>query len=119
MKTRLLIIAGITVAISAAVGLSLVNDFTNTQNPNECWYQDDDGQIKPCVIGTGEWPISFSPWPEQNCDEICQESNAEHVEMVGISYGHQWILIIILMILILVGVSIGIIYGVKAWRKRK
>lgn len=101
---------------------SHVNDFRDTENPNECWYQDDDGKIKPCVIETDGWPSSFSPWPEQNCDEICQESKIEHAEMSGmswISYGHQWILTILLMIVILIAIPVGIIFGVKIWRKRK
>lgn len=101
---------------------SHVNDFRDTGNPNECWFQDDDGEIKPCVIDTGVWPTLFSPWPEQNCDEICQESNVEHAEMLGmspISYGHQWILTILLMIVVLIAISVGIIFSIKIWRNRK
>ena len=40
-------------------------------------------------------------------------------ELSMISYGNQWILIIILMVLILIGMSVGIILGVKFWKKRK
>jgi len=29
---------------------SHVDDFRATKNPNECWYQDDDGNIIPCTI---------------------------------------------------------------------
>jgi len=29
---------------------SHVNDFQDTKNPNECWYQDDDGNIVTCTI---------------------------------------------------------------------
>ena len=29
---------------------SHVDDFQDTENPNECWYQDDDGNIVPCAI---------------------------------------------------------------------
>jgi hypothetical protein len=40
-------------------------------------------------------------------------------DTLTISYGHQWILTILLMIIVLIAISIGIIFGVKAWRKRK
>ena len=36
-----------------------------------------------------------------------------------ISYGHQWILKIILIVIILIVISIGTILGIKMWRKRK
>lgn len=28
-----------------------VNDFRDTKNPNDCWYQEDDGNIVPCKMG--------------------------------------------------------------------
>jgi hypothetical protein len=30
---------------------SHVNDSRDTKNLNECWYQDDDGNITPCRMG--------------------------------------------------------------------
>lgn len=96
----------------------------NDANPysNECWVQDNDGEIKPCVMDMDELSIPFSLWPEQNCDEICQESNANHREMMEISlisYGYQWTLKVLLIIIILIVIFIGIVFGVKSWRKRK
>ncbi|QLH10856.1 hypothetical protein [Nitrosarchaeum sp. AC2] len=32
---------------------SHVNDFQDTKNPNDCKYQDDDGNILPCTMGNG------------------------------------------------------------------
>ena len=122
MKTRILIIVGLIILVISGTGLLFLNDSRNTENPNECWVQDDDGEIRPCVIDTGVWPTVFSPWQDQNCDEICQELNAEHAEMSGmsqISYGHQWILTIVLMIAALIAISVGVIFGVKIWRKRR
>lgn len=37
-----------------------VNDFRNTQNPSECWYQEDDGSMTPCKMGDEkslEWAV--------------------------------------------------------------
>ena len=36
-----------------ALDESHVVDSKNTQNPNECWYQDDDGNLFPCKIDDG------------------------------------------------------------------
>lgn len=48
-----------------------VIDSRNTGNPNECWYDDGDGNIKPCIIETG--PILWDPFypTELNCDDEC------------------------------------------------
>ena len=40
-------------------------------------------------------------------------------DVLEISYGHQWLLKIILIITILIVAIVGIIIGVKIWRKRK
>ncbi|MCA9828693.1 MAG: hypothetical protein KC444_09980 [Nitrosopumilus sp.] len=40
-------------------------------------------------------------------------------DVLMISYGHQWALKIILIILVLITMSVGIILGLKIWRKRK
>ena len=40
-------------------------------------------------------------------------------EALTISYGHQWALTIILIILVLITISVGLIVGLKIWRKRK
>ena len=65
MKTRVLIIIGIIVTISVVTSLSFVNDSRDTKNPNECWYQEDGGEIKPCVADTVGLPI-----PQEGfCDE--------------------------------------------------
>jgi len=46
---------------------SHVSDSRDTKNPNECWYQEDDGNITPCrmgpdVDGTGMFLILFWPY---------------------------------------------------------
>ena len=33
-------------------------DFKNTANPNECWYQDDDGTMVPCKMGSDEFDMA-------------------------------------------------------------
>ncbi len=50
MKTRLLIIIGVIISMFFVASLSLISDFRHTGNPNECWYQDDDDEIIPCVV---------------------------------------------------------------------
>ncbi len=85
MKNRLLIIIGIVVVSSTGFFVlgpsqghiaqyfltdkqfeemfldeSHVNDFRDTQNPSECWYQEDDGSMTPCKMGDEksiEWTI--------------------------------------------------------------
>ena len=44
-----------------ALDESRVNDFRDTANPNECWYQDDDGNLLPCKIdGVGYgWAVGM------------------------------------------------------------
>ena len=43
-------------------------DSKSTQNPNECWYQEDDGSITPCKIDDGGsmmfgmFLVVFWPW---------------------------------------------------------
>ena len=51
------------------LGESHVNDFRDTQNPNECWYQEDDGSLTPCKIDDGGpsmmfgmFLVVFWPW---------------------------------------------------------
>ncbi|MFQ5496747.1 MAG: hypothetical protein ACE5DU_02545 [Nitrosopumilus sp.] len=54
--------------------------------------------------------------------ENCEECGIEYSEMSGmswISYGHQWIVMILLMTVVLIIIFIGIIFGIKIWRKRK
>ena len=53
MKTRLFIIIG-TVAMLTAIFfiLGIPEDSRDAENPNECWFQDSDGKMKPCVIET-------------------------------------------------------------------
>ncbi|WP_371503839.1 hypothetical protein [Nitrosopumilus adriaticus] len=47
---------------------SHVSDFRDTQNPNECWYQEDDGSFTPCKIDDGGsmmfgmFLVVFWPW---------------------------------------------------------
>lgn len=64
MNTKLLIIIGI-VIVSAVTALSFVNNSEDTKNPNECWYQEDNGELKPCVTDTVGLPL-----PQEGfCDE--------------------------------------------------
>ena len=37
---------------------SPTNDFQDIKNPNECWYQDDDGDIFPCKIDDGGYGMA-------------------------------------------------------------
>ena len=34
-----------------------VIDSKNIENPNECWYQDDDGNITPCKMGSDDFDM--------------------------------------------------------------
>ena len=34
------------------------NNFRHTENPNECWYQDDDGNIVPCKMGSDSFDMA-------------------------------------------------------------
>ena len=43
---------------TAALDESSTTDPKNTQNPNECWYQDDDGNIFPCKIDDGGYGMA-------------------------------------------------------------
>ena len=56
---------------------SHVNDSRNTKNPNECRYDDGDGNMLPCEIGTA--PILWDPsYPaELDCDEICVDNETK------------------------------------------
>lgn len=40
-------------------------------------------------------------------------------DVLTISYGHQWILKIVLILLVLIVISVGVVIGVNVWRKRK
>ena len=40
-------------------------------------------------------------------------------DTLTISYGHQWILKVVLIITIVAAITIGIIFGMRSWRKRK
>ena len=59
-----------------------VIDSQNTDNPNECWYDDGDGNIKPCVIETG--PILWDPfYPiDLSCDDECIDDDREYLKEV-------------------------------------
>ncbi len=35
-----------------------VSDSRNTENPNECWYQEDDGSMIPCKMGSDEFDMA-------------------------------------------------------------
>ena len=50
-----------------------VFDSQNTGNPNECWYDDGDGNKLPCKIETGPilWPTLNSK--ESNCVDECHD----------------------------------------------
>jgi hypothetical protein len=49
----------------ASVGLLLSpNIFDNTGNPSECWYQEDDGILKPCVV---DEDMPLFPTESLNC----------------------------------------------------
>ena len=37
-----------------------VADSKNTDNPNECWYQDDDGNISPCRMGSDGFDMAVA-----------------------------------------------------------
>jgi len=55
-----------------------------------------------------------------DCIEGYKQVGPECVpDVLTISYGHQWILKIVLILLVLIAISVGIIVGVKVWRKRK
>ena len=55
MKTRVLIFA-----IVLLFPLSLIYaEPIPTGNPNECWYQDENGNMTPCVMGGG--PVDLDP----------------------------------------------------------
>ena len=84
MKTRVLIIIGILIAFTITFfvlgpsqghiaeyfltdeqfeGIILgdtphVSDSRNTENPNECWYQEDDGSMIPCKMGSDEFDMA-------------------------------------------------------------
>ena len=45
---------------SVTLDESRVNDFRETKNPNECWYQDDDGNILPCKMGDDGYDMAVS-----------------------------------------------------------
>ena len=55
------------------------------------------------------------------CAEGYKQVDSECVpdDVLTISYGHQWALKIILIVLVLIAISVGIIVGLKIWRKRK
>lgn len=55
-----------------------VIDRQNTGNPNECWYDDGNGNILPCKIETG--PILWDPFhpAELNCDDECIDNRSDH-----------------------------------------
>jgi len=55
------------------------------------------------------------------CAEGYKQIDSECIpdDVLTISYGHQWALKIILIILVLITISVGIIVGLKIWRKRK
>lgn len=36
-----------------------VADYKNTGNPSECWYQDDDGNIVPCKLGSDSFDMAI------------------------------------------------------------
>lgn len=78
MKTKKLIILGIiaSVSIGTASAITVMPSFDansrNTGNSNECWYQDDDGEIKPCVTDTVGIVL---PIPQEGfCDETNNDS---------------------------------------------
>lgn len=72
-------------------------------------------------------PVEPTPTKEEtaNSQILCiggyKQSGSECVpdDTLTISYGHQWILKIILIIAILIAIPVGIILGVRVWRKRK
>lgn len=72
-------------------------------------------------------PIEPTPTKEEtaNSQILCiggyKQSGSECVpkDTLSISYGHQWILKIILVIAILIAIPVGMILGVRVWRKRK
>jgi len=55
------------------------------------------------------------------CAEKYKQVDSECVpdDVLTISYGHQWVLKIILIILVFITISVGIIMSLKIWRTRK
>jgi len=63
--------------------------------------------------------ICDSKYGKENEEFYLTTDATDTTELGMISYGHQWVLTIILVVLILIAIPLGIILGVKVWRKRK
>ena len=86
------------------------------KNTNKVQRNIDSQEIICMAENSRELFPDFCPNKSQKFPKIVEDNDSI---LTTSSYGHEWILKIILLSSVLIGISVGTIVGVKAWRKRK
>ena len=110
-------------------GIPIVNNKEECDRLDGTWY--DDRKLCDSKYAPVEYRFQFGPEPMPNekfplgaivdCIGGLYFNGTACVpdDSLEISYGHQWLLKIIFIVIVLAVIVVGIIIGVKVWRKRK